>query len=122
MYYLDYGPGTGELRRFTFVGAVNQPPSAIISALPLFGDLPLAITFSASSSIDPEGEPLTYSWDLDGDGLEDSNAAEVQFVYTQGPAAVEVSLTVTDVEGLTDTIRETVYPGNNAPGERHISS
>ena len=88
----------------TFAG--NQPPVAVATATPASGTAPLTVTFGSARSSDPEGEALTYAWDLDGDGnFNDSTAASPQFTYTT-PGARTVRLRVTDTGGAatTDTI------------------
>ena len=50
-------------------------------------------------STDPEGQALTYAWDLDGDGAyDDSTAATPSFTYTAA-GIVTVRLRVTDAGG-----------------------
>jgi hypothetical protein len=48
---------------------VNRPPSAVLTIRPRTVAGGEAVTFSASGSADPEGLPLRYAWDLDGNGL-----------------------------------------------------
>ncbi len=47
---------------------VNRPPSAALTLRPrrVAGGEP--VTYDASGSVDPEGLPLRYAWDLDGNG------------------------------------------------------
>lgn len=61
------GAGVSTLRRITFAGAGNLPPTAAASATPMFGASPLTVQFSSAGSLDPENLPLTYEWDF-GDG------------------------------------------------------
>jgi hypothetical protein len=41
------------------------------TANPSYGTTPLAVSFDGSSSDDPDGDTLSYAWDLDGDGKVD---------------------------------------------------
>ncbi len=61
-------------------------------------------TFSAEESIDPNGNPLTYTWDF-GDGEGPFTTANATYVYNYStPSALRlVTLTVTDVAGLTNS-------------------
>jgi len=70
--------------------AANHPPvphcqndgTAKILKVDVPAGKPLAL--SAVGSSDPDGDPITYAWDLDGDGLyDDSTAAPSTFPYTQ---------------------------------------
>ena len=65
LFYADFDGGT--IRRIQFVSA-NQPPVAVATANPTSGPAPLTVTFDGSGSSDPDGDPITHAWDLDGDG------------------------------------------------------
>jgi glucose/arabinose dehydrogenase len=70
----------------------------------------------ASGSTDPTGEALTYKWDLNGDGTVDkSGTAKTQKVKFTEAKNVVVSVTVEDGEGLTNTAKLTLYPGDTPP-------
>ena len=57
-----------EIRRIRYVGTENDlPPIARATAYPEAGPAPLTVSFSAATSTDPEGDPLSYNW-LFGDG------------------------------------------------------
>ena len=66
LYYVDIGGGT--IRRIEYTAGVNQPPVAVATANPTSGDVGMTVSFDGSGSSDPNGDPLTYAWDLDGDG------------------------------------------------------
>jgi PKD repeat protein len=44
----------------------NQPPIAVATANPTNGAAPLTVAFDGTASSDPDGDALTYAWDLDG--------------------------------------------------------
>ena len=89
-------PPGGKIRR---VAADNSTPTARIAANPTSGNAPLTVAFSGTGSSDPESQPLTYAWDLDGDGAyDDSTAAAPSFTYTTA-GVVTVRLRVSDPAG-----------------------
>ncbi|MFD0854095.1 PQQ-dependent sugar dehydrogenase, partial [Actinomadura adrarensis] len=60
--------GAGSVVRYVYNGA-NNPPVASIKSDVTSGPLPLTVTFDGTASSDADGNvPLTYAWDLDGDG------------------------------------------------------
>ncbi|WP_326919147.1 PQQ-dependent sugar dehydrogenase [Actinophytocola sp.] len=93
--------GAGELRRISYPGGTNRPPTAVATATPSAGPAPLTVQFDGTRSTDPDvGDTLTYAWDLDGDGAyDDSTAARPSYTYIQ-QALVTVGLKVTDPAGL----------------------
>jgi PKD repeat protein len=77
----------------------NNPPLVNISASPGSGIVPLEVEFDASGSTDPDGDALTYSWNL-GDG---SSSTMVKFTKTYTKTGTyHVTATVTDEHGLSD--------------------
>ena len=67
---------------------------------------------------DPDGDPLTYAWDLDGDGaFDDSTASQPSFTYTTG-GTYTVRLRVTDPGGLSGTDSVTITVGHPADRRR----
>ncbi len=82
---------------------INVSPSAGISA----GD---SVAFDASDSTDPASEPLTYSWDFDADGVEDSNQVSASYTFA-ADGVYPVSLTVSDGT-LSDTASSQVVVGD----------
>jgi len=107
LFYVDFNGG--RLHRIVYNGAgANRPPTAAITADPTTGDVPLTVTFSGAGSTDPDGDTLTYAWDLDGDGAyDDSTAVAPSFTYTD-PGSVPARLRVTDPGALSDTDSVTI--------------
>jgi Glucose / Sorbosone dehydrogenase/PKD domain len=105
LYYVDLGYsdisgtfGVSKIRRIRYV-QTNQAPVAVATANPTSGPIPLSVNFSSAGSLDPEGQPLTYSWTF-GDGTT-STEANPTHTYTQaGP--YNVRLTVAD--GVNSTL------------------
>lgn len=105
----------GKIVRFVYAG-VNNPPVAAIKADPGFGALPLTVGFDASASSDVEGRPLTYRWDLDGDGQWDSGVTgpTASRTYTTR-AKVTVKVEVNDGQGGVDTAQTVIAAGSTPP-------
>ena len=113
LFYVDMDDGT--VHRIVYTAA-NQPPTAVATASPANGPVPLAVSFDGSGSTDPEGGPLSYTWDLNGDGtFGDATGATASYTYTTA-GVYHPSLRVTDDQGASDTTTLTVTAGNTAPG------
>lgn len=112
VFAVDYD--NGRILRYVY-NATNNPPTAVINADRTSGPTPLTVTFDGTSSDDADGDPLTYAWDLDGDGqYDDSTAATVQHTYTSS-GAVTVRLRVDDGRSGTGTAAIQINPANTAP-------
>jgi len=94
--------------------AENQPPVALAEADVTSGDAPLLVNFTGSNSTD-DVAVVSYLWDF-MDGGATSTDADPSYTFTT-PGMFDVSLTVTDGEGLTDTdtITITVTADGNQP-------
>jgi PKD repeat protein len=93
----------------------NLPPVAVATAEPTSGVAPLTVCFDGSQSYDPEGEPLTYYWDLGVDGAVAVTPTVCHVYQTAG--RYTVTFTVADVRNATDTevMVITVQPPANQP-------
>src|SRR5262249_19425605 len=112
LFYVDMDDGT--VHRITYTAA-NQPPTAALTANPTHGPVPLTVSVHGTGSSAPEGKPLSYSWDLNGDGIfGDATGPTASYTYTTA-GVYHPSLRVTDDHGATDTASITVTAGNTAP-------
>jgi glucose/arabinose dehydrogenase len=131
---LEFGPGGalyyvdiigGEVHRLRYFAA-DQPPIARIAA-DTRDPYPVSrpVRFTALGSRDPEGDTLTYAWDLDGDG----NFGEVgetgpspTFTYLPGTyrpdgrGNVQVRLRISDqLDATSYSAPLEIRPGNRPP-------
>jgi len=69
---------------------------------------PLKVRFRADRSTDPDGDKLTYTWDLNGDGVfGDSRSKDPKHIYRHH-GKFKVRLKVQDGRGGSDTASVTV--------------
>ena len=111
LFYVNFN---GTIQRVVYT-AGNQPPTAAVSATPSEGAAPLDVSFDASGSSDPEGDALSFEWDLDGDGsFDDATGAQTAWTYTQ-PGTYNASVLVSDANGATDTASAVITVDNTGP-------
>ena len=114
---------SNAIYRVSYTGSGDLPPTAVATAAPGFGATPLSVAFSGAGSTDPEGQPLTYSWNF-GDGS--SLGTIVNPIHTFfAPVGVlttyAVTLTVRDPGGQTSVTPVTVIL-NDTPPQVSITS
>ncbi|MBM7513499.1 PKD repeat protein [Nocardioides cavernae] len=119
MYVLEYGTGffsgSPQTKLVRIDYAINgSAPVARASADVTEGSAPLAVQFSSDGTSDPDGDAVTYAWDLDGDGQTDSTDASPSWTYDSA-GDYTVLLTVTDATGKSATSQVVVNVGNTAP-------
>lgn len=117
LYYADlFGNesfGAGAIHKISYAPGA---PTARLSANPPYGTtLPLHVTFDAGASTDPQGEPLEYEWDLDGNGSFETDGGVSHEVAYDDSENHTVAVRVRDSENLTSVARVTVYPGDAPP-------
>ncbi|MEV4318916.1 PQQ-dependent sugar dehydrogenase [Actinocrispum sp. NPDC049592] len=97
------------LRRITWAPG-NAAPQAVPKAT--VDPDHRTVSFDATASTDPNGDPLTYKWDF-GDGTTGTGPTTSR---TYGPGdTFTAKLTATDPLGLTGTTSIVVAPGNHPP-------
>lgn len=108
--YSDYG----SIGIYAISGTIPQSgyPVAQVTATPTTGYAPLTVQLSAAGSQDPDGDNLTYLWDL-GDGTT-SVLPNPTIVYTV-PGNYTAVLTVTDNEGLSSTASVNITVQDGTP-------
>ncbi len=114
LYYVSY---TGAIREVKYALFGNQAPVAKATQSALFGVSPLTVQFDASTSTDPEGSPLTYSWNF-GDGSPLSSSVNPVHTFTTPNAnstLYSVVLTVMDDSAATKSITLLVSVNNTPP-------
>jgi outer membrane protein OmpA-like peptidoglycan-associated protein len=85
----------------------NRPPSARLQA-PAEGGVNMPLPFSGEGSSDPDGDPLTYTWDF-GDGTPPVSAPSPTATHRYAQIGnYPVRLTVSDGRGGTDMASKTV--------------
>jgi PKD repeat protein len=81
-------------------------PTADFTGFPIDGKAPLEVDFTNTST--GYDQPLSYAWDFENDGVTDSTVENPIHVFdTLGTYSVR--LTVTDLDGSTDTLIRTGY-------------
>src|SRR4029077_3376342 len=81
---------------------------------PAEGQPPLQVQFSSAGSSDAEGQPISYEWDFNLDGVVDSTNANPSFTYTNVGDYV-ARLTVRDNLGATGLSDVFISVGNTRP-------
>jgi glucose/arabinose dehydrogenase/chitodextrinase len=112
LYYVDIGfndahePNPASIRRIRYISG-NQPPTAVASANPTSGQSPLAVTFSSTGSVDPEGQPLTYSWTF-GDGGTSTQANPSHTYQASGQYTARVTVSDGESSTISNDVKITV--------------
>ncbi|SFD72171.1 ThuA domain-containing protein [Streptomyces aidingensis] len=119
LYVIEWGSGFGGNNADSGVYRVdyvqgNRAPIARFTADRTSGPLPLEVAFDSAGSYDPDGQPVTFSWDFDGDGTPDSTDPAPSHTYTEA-GRYTARLTVTDSEGRSAVSNLDITAGNTAP-------
>ena len=112
-----YGPefSPGSVHRIAYFSG-NQPPVARLAVDKAWSPGALTASFDAGGSTDADGDPLTYEWDLEGDGsFEAASAASVKSKEFSAEHNATVAVRVKDPDGASSVDRVTVYPYDTPP-------
>lgn len=89
-----------------FAGYIWVETAANFIAVPTQGEAPLNVQFTDISI--SGGEIIDWSWDFDGDGVEDSDLSNPSFIYEED-GVYDVSLTIEDEFATIETMLKTSY-------------
>lgn len=109
--------GNGATRQTSqSISLVNRAPVALLATSPdpASGPKPLAVSFDAGASNDPDGTGLTYAWKVNGTTVAGAISSTYSRTFTT-TATSTVTVTVTDIDGATATKAVSVTPGNLPP-------
>lgn len=95
--------------------AANAAPMAAFTANPTAGEAPLAVTFDASASSDPDGSVASYRWDFDGDGATDLETATPVASRVYAAGRHRPALSVVDNRGLLSSAVSVEVRASNPP-------
>ncbi len=118
-YLLEWGSGFGggnpdaALSRIAYLSGARAPVASM-QASPSSGPAPLAVSFTSAGTFHPEGLPLRYAWDFDGDGTTDATTPEAAHTFTRNGSYL-ARLTVTDPNERSATATVAIVAGNSAP-------
>jgi glucose/arabinose dehydrogenase/PKD repeat protein len=107
LYYLDLD--LGAVYKVDYASG-NFDPIAVINASPASGPAPLSVSFDSAGSTDPDGDPLTYTWNF-GDGSPPASGATTTHLYSTA-GLYTATLTVSDGRGGTGNAPRVISVGS----------
>ena len=118
LYYVTRGNDgsreTSGLHRLSHTGSDNRSPTAVMNTDVSFGFSPLVVTFQSKGSSDPDGDELSFMWDLDGDGSFDSTDPSPSFTYEKS-GTYTATLLVKDSKDAKDSVSVRIEVDNTPP-------
>ena len=118
LYYTSlFGPefSPGSVHRISYFSG-NQPPLAQLEVDKAWSPGELSATFDAAGSSDADGDPLSYEWDLEGDGsFEPASTVSTRSKQFSAEHNATVAVRVKDPSGASSVDRVTVYPYDTPP-------
>ena len=118
IYLLEYGSlwyaqnADARLVHLKYISG-NREPVASFEADHIVGAAPLTVNFNGESSKDPDGDEVIYEWTFEGEYVQ-SNEINPSYEF-KAAGEYEVSLAVTDADGLTSISEKKILVGNDLP-------
>ena len=108
----DNYPLMEQFENYIVTPVSNQPPIANFTYYPEKPVVNQSVTFDASSSYDPDGNITSYEWNFGDGNITNTTHEIIKHSYSEA-GSYEVTLTVTDNEGATNSTTKiiTVYSG-----------
>ncbi len=120
LYILEYGNGwftknnDAALSRIDYNGG-NRAPRVKLSIEKTSGALPFKVNASAAGSVDPDKDPLTYTWYFGDKEVKETQIPEAEFTF-QAAGEYQVYVQVKDGKGgVTRSETHVVHAGNESP-------
>lgn len=122
LYILEYGSGwfsqneDARLVRIEYTEG-NRKPAAELIAKKTADAIPFAASFSAAGSKDPDGDVLSYTWEIKdetGKVVQTRSGRDISYTFEQA-GTYTVDLTADDGQGATTSLSQTVLAGNTPP-------
>jgi glucose/arabinose dehydrogenase len=118
--YYTVGMFPSEIKKLCFAG--NLRPVVEVQVTPQYGSSPLEVTFDASATFDPEGDPITFEWDFGDDtGSDEISPVHIYTAPDNNPHSYTASLTVSDTAENVVT-QNFLISLNNSPPVVNITS
>ncbi len=96
------------------IGLIPNAPPVVNAGGPYSANEGSSVTLTAAGS-DPNGDSLTYAWDLDNNGSFETSGQSVNYTAPDGPGTYIVNVKATDPLSLSATASTTVNVSNVAP-------
>lgn len=112
-----------SVTRIRWLPGGSMPPNIVATASVGFGASPLAVTFDASDTVDPEGSQVQFHWDF-GDGTPATPGAVVSHVFENPgrlPIARRVRVVATDAGGAQSQAELLIGIDNSPPSAQIVS-
>ncbi|MFJ8869918.1 ThuA domain-containing protein [Streptomyces sp. NPDC102473] len=119
LYVLDWGSAFGGGNNDSGLYRVDytqgkRAPIVKATGTPTNGKSPLTVSFSSAGTVEPDGQPITYAWDFDGNGTTDSTEANPSHIYRIN-GVFTAQLKATDPDGKSAFANVPITVGNTAP-------
>ena len=120
LYVLEYGSAwfkgndNARLVKVEYNGG-NRMPKVVASADNLTGSVPMKVNFSSKGTNDPDGDKLTYTWEVKSKAGKRVFKNENPTVTFDKPGIYEIALTVKDNKGEENSDYLEVKVGNEPP-------